>query len=479
MARLRGWVGGVLALAASACGGGGGGTGGEGSSVLRIATAQLLVVQPGQPYADALVATGGATPYRFGLAPSSSPLPAGLSLSPSGVLSGVTTAVGSRFVEVEVADASVPTLRASRTLVLQVGGFDVSIDGLLAGDAWSGRRHAVSTSTLHGSVDIRVESSSIGSTTTDLEPTLGRATYVCGPGAGTDVLRLTRANGVATEVTVLVRADPVARMTARFGSTDVWHVAFEGKRDPLHAYETDFLEALALTGLRDPLSLAAPGAPADELADLFVRIQTIREVNALFLNEPDGDAAANGLAISFPFEAPDSLLVPVAGAATPGVPGAWNRVTVHAGNTFSFYGYSIQDTAANGMVENLTTSVPGAPLGVFCDLLTSMFKSVYADWTLPAAPLGAADVPTLEGLLYGPRLTDARSLEIERVSVGFAKFLAFAIAHELGHALGVDHVVSSGSIMDPASIMLPPGTTFSWDPTQLLQLRANLPGPGR
>jgi uncharacterized protein (TIGR03437 family) len=72
---------------------------------LTITTTQLPADQINLPYSAQLNATGGTPPYTWSLVTGS--LPPGLSLSPSGVISGTPTGVGSLFT-VQVTDAMFP-----------------------------------------------------------------------------------------------------------------------------------------------------------------------------------------------------------------------------------------------------------------------------------------------------------------------------------------------------------------------------------
>ncbi|HXW53029.1 MAG TPA: Ig domain-containing protein [Myxococcota bacterium] len=64
----------------------------------------------GVPYSEAIQVTGGNGNYTFSFDPSSGPLPNGLSLSPSGVISGIPTQVGTfNNIVIDVSDTSTPT----------------------------------------------------------------------------------------------------------------------------------------------------------------------------------------------------------------------------------------------------------------------------------------------------------------------------------------------------------------------------------
>ncbi len=68
---------------------------------LGVTTAALPAGVVGQPYSVQLAAEGGAAPYSWG----ATGLPAGLSCSASGLISGTPTAGGSASVVVTVNDA--------------------------------------------------------------------------------------------------------------------------------------------------------------------------------------------------------------------------------------------------------------------------------------------------------------------------------------------------------------------------------------
>ncbi|NIL97535.1 MAG: peptidase S8, partial [Planctomycetales bacterium] len=71
---------------------------------LVIATTTLPQATVGGGYSQTLVATGGTLPLSWSLAPASGPLPAGLSLSTDGVISGTPTTAGTFNFTVRVTD---------------------------------------------------------------------------------------------------------------------------------------------------------------------------------------------------------------------------------------------------------------------------------------------------------------------------------------------------------------------------------------
>lgn len=99
-----------------------GATGGTSSatdqtSPLRVQTQALVAGVKEQPYTTYLSALGGTSPYKWTLK-SGGPLQAGLTLDPSGKISGTPTAAGVKTVTVEVEDKN--KMKASRELTLTV-----------------------------------------------------------------------------------------------------------------------------------------------------------------------------------------------------------------------------------------------------------------------------------------------------------------------------------------------------------------------
>jgi hypothetical protein len=84
---------------------------------LGITTQSLTDAVLSSAYSVTLAATGGTTPYTWS---TSGKLPAGLTLSSAGVISGTPTGVGSYSFPVEVDDSSTPPLQAFRTLSITV-----------------------------------------------------------------------------------------------------------------------------------------------------------------------------------------------------------------------------------------------------------------------------------------------------------------------------------------------------------------------
>jgi Putative Ig domain len=87
---------------------------------LTITTTTLASPKYGYAYSQTLTAAGGIPPLIWSLAPGSGPLPGGLGLSATGVITGAPTAAGSFTFTVQVADAGAPQQVATRTFTLVV-----------------------------------------------------------------------------------------------------------------------------------------------------------------------------------------------------------------------------------------------------------------------------------------------------------------------------------------------------------------------
>jgi hypothetical protein len=87
-------------------------------SLVGVTTSPLPGAQVGVPYNDTLAVGGGAPPYTWSL--TGGALPAGLTLHPSGTITGTPSAPGSTTFTVQVTDASTPPQDASVQLSLTV-----------------------------------------------------------------------------------------------------------------------------------------------------------------------------------------------------------------------------------------------------------------------------------------------------------------------------------------------------------------------
>jgi len=95
---------------------------------LNISTSTLPNATVGTSYSQSLTATGGTAPYTW--TTTSGTLPAGLSLSSNGVISGTpTTLSGSTSVTFEVTDSTGATAVATLPITVVYSVYDVNMDG--------------------------------------------------------------------------------------------------------------------------------------------------------------------------------------------------------------------------------------------------------------------------------------------------------------------------------------------------------------
>ncbi len=96
-------------------------------NTINITTQSLPAGTLNVPYSVTLAATGGVAPYHWTL---SGALPAGLTLSSAGVISGTPTASGSSSFSVQVADSEQPPATASTQLGIAINGGGTISGGL-------------------------------------------------------------------------------------------------------------------------------------------------------------------------------------------------------------------------------------------------------------------------------------------------------------------------------------------------------------
>jgi hypothetical protein len=94
---------------------------------LTITSSTLAAATVGTAYNQTLAATGGTLPYTWSI--SSGSLPAGLTLTTSGVISGMPTAAGTYSITVKVIDSSSPTLIQSAATSIVVAAETTSGPG--------------------------------------------------------------------------------------------------------------------------------------------------------------------------------------------------------------------------------------------------------------------------------------------------------------------------------------------------------------
>ena len=98
---------------------------------LQVTTSSLPNGTQGIFYTNPLAASGGVPPYSWSL--TSGPLPAGLTLSGTGVISGTPTASGSFPITVKVTDTLMNTASADLTVTINTGALVITTPALPAG----------------------------------------------------------------------------------------------------------------------------------------------------------------------------------------------------------------------------------------------------------------------------------------------------------------------------------------------------------
>jgi uncharacterized repeat protein (TIGR03803 family)/probable HAF family extracellular repeat protein len=106
-------------------------------AALTIATNTLPDGSVGAAYSASLAASFGSTPYQWGLAPGSQPLPPGLSVDASGLILGTPTLAGTFSIVVQATDGASAT--ATRGLTVRVFPFTLSAFGTATIDGTFGR----------------------------------------------------------------------------------------------------------------------------------------------------------------------------------------------------------------------------------------------------------------------------------------------------------------------------------------------------
>ena len=113
-------------------------------SPLTITTASLTGGTVGVPYSFTMGASGGTAPYRW----TATGLPAGLSISNGGVITGTPTSAGSSPATFTVIDASTALLSANKSLTLTVNGSAPSSVTVSSGSGQSATVNALFTNPL-------------------------------------------------------------------------------------------------------------------------------------------------------------------------------------------------------------------------------------------------------------------------------------------------------------------------------------------
>jgi len=114
----------LLVLGGCASEGRGGGVM-RGAGPLEITSPTFMMLldgKVGEGYSQILAASGGTSGYRWSLNPGSSSLPVGLSLNPTGVISGTPTTAGSSTMIVQVVDSVGGTAIKQLSLIIHPAG---------------------------------------------------------------------------------------------------------------------------------------------------------------------------------------------------------------------------------------------------------------------------------------------------------------------------------------------------------------------
>jgi hypothetical protein len=136
-------------------------------SVLDLEPTTLPGAVAGRSYSQSLSTTGGTGPYSYSLAAGSS-LPAGLSLSSGGIISGTPTSGGSASFTVNVTDGSGATDGAVLTLGVSGGAAALTIGPAVLPDATVGQSYNHQLSTTGGTSPYRYSLASGSSLPTGL-----------------------------------------------------------------------------------------------------------------------------------------------------------------------------------------------------------------------------------------------------------------------------------------------------------------------
>jgi hypothetical protein len=454
-------------------------SGSPASPALAISTASLPAGQPGVAYPTTSLTVANAV-GAVTWAIDSGSLPAGLTFSDAGVLSGVPQTSGFATLTVR---ASSGTQTAARTFGLSVGIFGVvASSGLVEGRAWTGVPVTLTCSGATGSVRFEVVRADSAGAYASTNAAAGTAVWMPGDLGGAaredHVRAVDTTTGASARVEFSVVADPTAGYTGAFGQSDVWHV------DPTvkvgsHAYATDLQAVLVTAGLRQTSSTSRDGDACDRLAEAGVRIALLRHLNLFYARNADG-TQGTGLPITFCYHAPVGYSRAAPGSWLTGRGDRYSVMAVAHGTRLNVVGTAFEDAADNSVHENDSPSTGAGELGVFPNQLVGMFNLTYNNHELTDRPITSADVPALEAVLYGWVASGSRAAAIAMAIDGLGRSIAAVAAHEIGHSLGLSHTSPSepGSIMNSMGVVAPTAV-YRFTDADMARLRARLPGTGR
>ncbi len=472
----------LLCFALTACGVGGDTATpevlGDAPPALTISTPSLPAGSENEVYpATQLTAVNAQGAITWSI--DSGALPPGITLDASGLIEGTPTAQG-YFAFLVRANDGVASATKSLGIAVDTVGLVVQ-DGLVGGEAWTTRALTLAAAGQTGDVTFSVVTNGSAGSLSNENPTAGTATWTTGATGGlgvTDTLRVTEtASGNSFDLTLEVMPDPTTTHTAAFGSSDVWWIDPSLKFGS-HPYQTDVHAALVTVGMRAAAS-TGNGTQADQLAELYFRVEMLRRVNAMFLRNADGTPGAQGLPITVPFEEPGSPFTkPNAAGFLPGSTTRYSQMALIDGTSSGVLGTAYVDSTTNALHENDTTQ-GNFELGTFVNQIASIFNIAYSN-PLANNPVNAADVDALRALLYQLPSPGGRYATLQSMGEGFARTVAAVVAHEVGHSLGLGHTSPpvTGSIMN-ASASIHPTATYSFTSGALNQLGGALPGVGR
>lgn len=474
----------LIALSLTGCGGGGAaadpGFAGTpaGMALLEIEGATFPTARPGAAFGPYPIEVDGATgPVRFEVL--SGALPPGVSLRPDGLLLGTPGTFGVFDFRIGAQDG---TTADAEWFSIEVRSFDIRVEGLQHGDAWSGLEVEVATTSTAGSASYDFEVVENGSGGSLQRTTGDHAGYVPGNVLVEGVLDRIRvtdsATGEAWETTLRVCPDPLVEHDAEWGTSDVWFVDFVGVKRGGHPFSCDWHAGLARLGLRHSTS-TGEGRIVDQLADMACRVAVLRELNRIYQRNGDG-SRGNGFDISFPydeptapFERPDRFLT--------GRPTAYSVMPVCDTSEAGALGIAFVDGVDNGLhIDN--TPKADIDRGVFLNRILDQAIPAYGRYgdALLEDPIGDRDVEALRAVLYDDTATVGGRHEVVLYVVnGLARSVAAVLAHEIGHGLGLTHKQAEDGSMMSASTAIAEDAVYAFSEASREHLRAALPGPGR